>query len=229
MLDVYVAHMGFFLCDIKVIGKSAYFGTPELGVDALKAAHSVLAALWRYSDELSAGRKHPLVGSGFVLPTGILGGGYIAVPGECAISLIAKIPPGVELDRVRDGLEAAARSAITDGRVRLEFSYSASRDHPLGGTPFESAPDEAHLSRLISVYSSDTPGSREDRGGAILVGASHLRRAWNSRRLFRARRYPDLPHPGRERLAPGLLRRYPCARPLLRRPCRVGVAYRNAA
>lgn len=40
MLDVYVAHMGFFLCDIKVIGKSAYFGVPELGVDALKAARS---------------------------------------------------------------------------------------------------------------------------------------------------------------------------------------------
>ena len=93
MLDVYVAHMGFFLCDIKVIGKSAYFGTPELGVDALKAAHSVLGAIWRYSDALSAGLKHPLVGSGFVLPTGIEGGGYIAVPGECAISLIAKIPP----------------------------------------------------------------------------------------------------------------------------------------
>jgi acetylornithine deacetylase len=160
MLDVYVAHMGFFLCDLKVIGKSAYFGVPELGVDALKAAHSVLAALWRYSDELSAGRKHPLVGSGFVLPTGILGGGYIAVPGECAISLIAKIPPGVELDRVRDGLEAAARSAITDSRVRLEFSYSASRDHPLGGTPFESAPGEAHLSRLISAVRAIRP----DRG-----------------------------------------------------------------
>jgi acetylornithine deacetylase len=160
MLDVYVAHMGFFLCDIKVIGKSAYFGVPELGVDALKAAHSVLAALWRYSDELSTGRKHPLVGSGFVLPTGILGGGYIAVPGECVISLIAKIPPGVELDRVRDGLEAAARSATTDSRVRLEFSYSASRDHPLGGTPFESAPDEAHLCRLISSVRAIRP----DRG-----------------------------------------------------------------
>ena len=126
MLDVYVAHISFFICDVKVTGKSAYFGTPELGVDALKGAHSVLAALWRYSDELSAGRKHPLVGTGFVLPTGVRGGGYIAVPGECVISLIAKIPAGVELDRVRDGLEAAARAAIEDDRIRLDFSYSAS-------------------------------------------------------------------------------------------------------
>ena len=98
MLDVYVAHMGFFLCDVKVIGKSAYFGVPELGVDALKAAHSVLAALWRYSDELSAGRKHPLVGSGFVLPTGILGGGYIAVPKRAGSCLI---PPSIRNLRTR--------------------------------------------------------------------------------------------------------------------------------
>jgi acetylornithine deacetylase len=160
MLDVYVAHMGFFICDVKVTGKSAYFGTPELGVDALRAAHSALTALWRYSDELSAGQKHQLVGSGFVLPTGIQGGGYIAVPGECVISLIAKIPPGVELDRVRDGLEAAARAAIEDHRVRLEFSYSASRDHPLGGTPFESAPDEVRLAHLVSAIRAIRP----DRG-----------------------------------------------------------------
>jgi len=133
---------------------------PELGVDALKAAHPVLAALWRYSDELSTGPVHPLVGAGFVLPTGIEGGGYIAVPGECAISLIAKIPPGVDLDRVREGLEKAARAAIVDDRIRLEFSYPASRDHRLGGTAFEDAPDEARLERLRSAVRAVRP----DRG-----------------------------------------------------------------
>ncbi|MGB3582228.1 MAG: M20/M25/M40 family metallo-hydrolase, partial [Roseiarcus sp.] len=137
MLDVYVAHMGFFLCDIRVIGKSAYFGVPELGVDALKGAHAVLEALWRYSAELSAGEKHALVGSGFLLPTGIQGGGYIAVPGECTISLIAKIPPGLRLDDVRVGLETAARAASMDSRIELQFFYPAPRDHPIGGQPFE--------------------------------------------------------------------------------------------
>ena len=160
MLDVYVAHMGFFLCDIKVIGKSAYFGVPELGVDALKGAHSVLAALWRFSDQMSEGATHPLVGPGFVLPTGIEGGGYIAVPGECAISLIAKIPPGGDLDAVRLGLEAAARSALTDPRLGLEFAYPAARDHPIGGQPFETAPDGARLARLVSAARA----IRSDRG-----------------------------------------------------------------
>jgi acetylornithine deacetylase len=157
MLDVYVAHMGFFLCDIRVVGKSAYFGVPELGVDALKGAHAVLGALWRYSAELSARGKHPLVGSGFVLPTGIQGGGYIAVPGECTISMIAKVPPGVRLDDVRADLEAAATAASMDNRIELQFSYPAPRDHPIGGQPFESQLDEAHLGRLVSAVRSVRP------------------------------------------------------------------------
>jgi acetylornithine deacetylase len=157
MLDVYVAHMGFFLCDIRVTGKSAYFGVPELGVDALKGAHAVLAALWRYSAELSAGAKHALVGSAFVLPTGIQGGGYIAVPGECTISLIAKIPPGVRLDDVRAGLETAAKAASLDSRIELQFSYAAPRDHAIGGQPFESRLDEARLGRLISAVRAVRP------------------------------------------------------------------------
>jgi acetylornithine deacetylase len=157
MLDVYVAHMGFFLCDIRVIGKSAYFGVPELGVDALKGAHAVLEALWRYSAELSAREKHPLVGSGFLLPTGIQGGGYIAVPGECTISLIAKIPPGVRLDDVSAGLEAAARAASMDSRIELQFFYPAPRDHPIGGQPFESRLDEARLRSLISAVRAVRP------------------------------------------------------------------------
>jgi acetylornithine deacetylase len=160
MLDVYVAHMGFFLCDIRVIGKSAYFGVPELGVDALKGAHAVLEALWRYSAELSAGRKHALVGPGFVLPTGIQGGGYIAVPGECTISMIAKVPPGVRLDDVRAGLEATVRAASMDPRIELQFSYPAPRDHAIGGQPFESHLDEARLRRLISAVR----GVRPERG-----------------------------------------------------------------
>ncbi|HLW92893.1 MAG TPA: M20/M25/M40 family metallo-hydrolase [Roseiarcus sp.] len=160
MLDVYVAHMGFFICDTKVTGKSAYFGVPELGVDALKAANQVLSALWRYSDALSQGEKHPLVGAGFVLPTGIKGGGYIAVPGECTINLIAKIPPGGNLETIRQGVETAARGAVTDDRVTLDFAYPAGRDHPIGGQPFERLPDGGRVERLVEAIRAVRP----DRG-----------------------------------------------------------------
>ncbi|HZU91154.1 MAG TPA: M20/M25/M40 family metallo-hydrolase [Stellaceae bacterium] len=160
MLDLYVAHMGFFICDITLTGKSAYFGVPELGVDALKAANQALTALWRYSDELAKGESHPLVGAGFVLPTGIKGGGSIAVPGECTIDLIAKIPPRVELEPVRQRMEAAVRAAIADHRVKVDFAYPAGRDHPIGGRPFESPPDRGRVDRLAASVRALRP----DRG-----------------------------------------------------------------
>jgi len=157
MLHVYVAHMGFFLCDITVVGKSAYFGMPELGVDALKAANQVLTALWRYSDELAQGETHPLVGAGFVLATGITGGGYIAVPGECTISLIAKVPPAADIETVRLGMEAAAQSAVADQRIRLVFAYPAAREHPTGGRPFERLPDGGRIDRLAEIIRAIRP------------------------------------------------------------------------
>ena len=35
-LSVYPAQIGFFIADITITGRSAYFGVPELGKDALE-------------------------------------------------------------------------------------------------------------------------------------------------------------------------------------------------
>lgn len=39
---IYTAQMGFLIADITLVGKSSYFGRPELGTDALKAGHALL-------------------------------------------------------------------------------------------------------------------------------------------------------------------------------------------
>jgi len=159
-LNVYPAQMGFLICDITVTGRSAYFGVPELGVDALKAAHRVLSAIWAHSATLEAGAPHPLVGRPFVLVTGIDGGGYIAVPGECRISLILKLLPGESLDDAVSGLEAAVRAApIADG-ISISFAYPAGRDHRFGGTPMEAAPDLPAVGLLREAIHAIRP----DRG-----------------------------------------------------------------
>jgi acetylornithine deacetylase len=41
-LAVYPAQIGFFIADISITGKSAYFGVPELGKDALRAGHAAM-------------------------------------------------------------------------------------------------------------------------------------------------------------------------------------------
>jgi acetylornithine deacetylase len=152
-LSVYSAQIGFFIADITVTGKSAYFGVPELGKDALKASHAIMSALWNHSDAVAARAEHDLIGRGFLLITGLKGGGFIAVPEECTLSLIRKLLPGESLDTAAAEMEAVIRGAVTDPDIRIDISYPAGRDHPLGGTAAEidrHAPEVAMLSKAVA-------------------------------------------------------------------------------
>jgi acetylornithine deacetylase len=157
-MQVYTSHMGFFIADITVEGRSAYFGTPELGLDALRAADDVLHALWRYDEELHSRPAAPLVGTPFVLVTTINGGGYIAVPGECRISLIRKLLPGEDLDAARAELDALVTAAGTRTGAKVQIAYPAGRDHPVGGTALVTDPELAPVRALQQAVADVLPG-----------------------------------------------------------------------
>ncbi len=159
-LNIYAAQIGFIICDITIAGRSAYFGVPELGVDALKASHVILSALFAHSAELEKRAPHDLVGRPFLLVTSIEGGGYIAVPGECRLSLILKLVPGETLDKAVEDLEAVVRAAPVEDGISVGFAYPAGRDHRFGGTPSETSPDLAAVRRLIDAVKAVRP----DRG-----------------------------------------------------------------
>lgn len=161
-LAVYPAQIGFFIADITITGKSAYFGVPELGRDALKASHKVMSALWSHSDEVSARAEHALVGKGFLLITTLNGGGFIAVPERCTLSLIRKLLPGESLDASARELEEVIRGAVTDPDIAVEIAYPAGRDHALGGTAAEIDLDHPALALLQDSVAKAMPG----RGGA---------------------------------------------------------------
>lgn len=157
-LAVYPAQIGFFIADIKITGRSAYFGVPELGKDALRAAHAAMAALWTHSDEVAARAEHGLVGRGFLLITGLAGGGYIAVPERCTLSLIRKLLPGESIDRAAAEIEATVRGAISDPEIAVEVAYPAGRDHPLGGTGAEIASSLAEVGLLSTTMAEVMDG-----------------------------------------------------------------------
>lgn len=157
-LAVYPAQIGFFIADITITGKSAYFGVPELGKDALKASHAVMSALWRHSDAISARAEHDLIGRGFLLITGLQGGGFIAVPETCKLSLIRKLLPGESLDTAAAEMEAVIRGAVEDPEIRVEITYPAGRDHALGGTAAEIAADSPDVALLSQAVAAAMPG-----------------------------------------------------------------------
>jgi acetylornithine deacetylase len=160
-LAVYPAQIGFFIADIAITGKSAYFGVPELGHDALKASHAVMSALWAHSDAVAARAEHPLIGRGFLLITTLAGGGFIAVPEACTLSLIRKLLPGESLDTAAAELEAVIRGAIADPAITVDIAYSAGRDHALGGTAAEV--DPAHPA--VQLLSASVAEAMAGRGG----------------------------------------------------------------
>lgn len=173
-LDVYPAQMGFFIADITVAGRTAYFGTPELGADALKATNAILSALWAHSDALAAEGDHPLVGRAFLVVTGIEGGGLIAVPERCRVSLIRKLRPGEDLGTARDRLEAVVRGALSDPDVSVSFTYPAGRDHAVGGTATEVDPTLAPVALLAGIARDVRPDRGRIAGAPFWSEASFL-------------------------------------------------------
>ncbi|MBN8631630.1 MAG: M20/M25/M40 family metallo-hydrolase [Rhodobacterales bacterium] len=158
-LQVLPVQIGFYIAEVVLTGQSAYFGRPDLGRDALRAAHRVLQAIWDQSDRLAATGEHPLLGRAFTLVTGLEAGGLIAVPGECRFSLIGKLLPGDSLDAVTAQLEAVIRAA-TPADIGVDIAFPAGRDHPRGGSPAGIAADHPLVSGLADCIRAVRP----DRG-----------------------------------------------------------------
>ena len=157
-LAVCTAQMGFFIAEVKVTGKSAYFGVPEQGIDAIKAAHKALHAVWEHSDAISTRSEHELVGRAFVLVTHLEGGGYIAVPGECSFSLIRKLLPGEDLDAAVSELEAVLHNSVQGEGVEFEIGYPAGRDHRFGGSATEVDSEQTAVRMLSAAMAEVIPG-----------------------------------------------------------------------
>jgi len=155
-LQVFPAQMGFFIADIEIQGKSAYFGVPEQGIDALKAGHKVLSEIWKLSDEMAKSASHALVGNAFILVTEITGGGYIAVPGQCKLSLICKVLPGQSLDDAVLGLENSIKLGLEGTGCTSNVEYPAGRDHKFGGSPTDIAADLTPIKLLSEILDKKT-------------------------------------------------------------------------
>ena len=153
---IYSAQMGFLIADITLLGKSAYFGKPELGVDALKAGHALLSALWEHNGKLSSGKPHPLLGERFLLVTTVGSGGNIAVPGKFELSLIQKFLPGDDLDAASSALRGIAAQVAEEHGVSSEVIFSAPRDHSVGGTPDEISVDHPGVRELAGAIEATT-------------------------------------------------------------------------
>ena len=164
-LNIYTAQMGFIIADVTVTGTSAYFGLPWHGVDALKGAHKLLSRLFTYSDEIWARAHHPLLGRAFNLVTAIEGGGYIAVPERCKLSMIRKILPSETVEEAQAELDGIVRLLAMNEGLRVEIDYTAARDSAYGGRPAEVVADVEPV-RCLEGAVREVTGKRDLIEGA---------------------------------------------------------------
>ena len=179
---VYTAQMGFLIAEIALVGRSAYFGTPELGVDALRAGHALLEELWRHSAEIGSRGGHELLGEAFLLVTSVSAGGNIAVPGRFELSLIRKILPAESLDEAARAISAVTEQVARRHDVTAEVTFSAPRDHALGGTSDEIRSDHPGVVELSRSIEATTGRS------ARIEGAPY----WSEKPFLRALGIPGV-------------------------------------
>jgi acetylornithine deacetylase len=164
-LAVYPSQIGFLIADVAIEGRSAYFGRPEEGVDALRAAHRVLSELWALDAELRGRDRHPLLGSPGLLVTEARAGGYIAVPGSSTLSMIRTLLPSESLSAAAGEIEQAVQRGLDGTGVRAHVAFPAGRDDDLGGRPAQASPDAAPVRALRAAVRAVAP-DREATGGA---------------------------------------------------------------
>lgn len=175
-LNIYTAQMGFQIVDIKITGKTSYFGKPELGIDALKIGHQVLEKLWQHDFEIKKEVEHGLIGHSSLLVTAMSAGGLIAVPGTCEISLIRKVLPGESMEKSGQDLRSVIQNMDLIEGANIEIEFSASRDHEFGGTPFE-CDITGELKKLQEIVNSNHSGTSVFEGAPYWSEAPLIARA----------------------------------------------------
>ncbi len=119
---VYAAHKGCVRPLIRVRGKSAHSGRPELGSNAIVAA-SRLVEMLAQRDAMLRQREHRLVGRASLTVSRITGG--IAdniVPDLCEIVLDERVLPGARLESTLDDLHELLRLARQEHGVDADLA-----------------------------------------------------------------------------------------------------------
>ncbi|MHB8295000.1 MAG: M20 family metallopeptidase [Acidimicrobiales bacterium] len=173
-LNVYTAQPGFMIGTVTVRGKASYFSYPWRGRDAIRDAYRTLEVLYEYAADLARRERHPTLGHGLMLVTGIRGGESVSVAERCDIDFIRTLLPDETLVGVRTEIDDLLHRLAVEQGVSNEISYTAGRDDVLGGTGFETGPATLEIARLMDSV-------REHAPSAIITGAPY----WSELSLLR--------------------------------------------
>jgi acetylornithine deacetylase len=162
--------------EVKVHGRSAHAGSPELGANAIYGAAKAIEVVERHHAELRA-RSHPLLGSPSA-SVGTVRGGFMvsAVPDSCSFWVDRRLIPGEDGDSALAELsrrlhEAAAYPGTRiEERLAMEMPAMQSPvDHPIFTALAAAAADAGGPALPPGAWSAACDGGFLQRGGIAPV------------------------------------------------------------
>ena len=124
-LSIMPAHRGFVWAEVEITGRAAHGSRWDIGVDAIRHAGLLLAALDELDERVLPLTEHPLLGRGSLHASLIAGGaGLSTYPERCVVKLERRTIPGESastfLAELRSACDAIhARRPSFAGEVRL--------------------------------------------------------------------------------------------------------------
>lgn len=107
-LAIMPAHKGFVWVDVMVQGRAAHGSRWDVGVDAIRHAGLLLAALDAVDAELLPAREHPLLGRPSLHASTIAGGvGLSTYPDRCQFTIERRTIPGEVTSQVMSEIDEA--------------------------------------------------------------------------------------------------------------------------
>jgi acetylornithine deacetylase len=156
-LAVCPAQIGFFVADVTLEGRTAYFSYADRGIDALRCGGRVLDELWQHADELARRDSHPLVDR-LLLVTQVHSGRHLAIPGDCTMTVLRLTLPSEDLDAAAREIEECVVRGVGDSGVQWSVGYPAGRDHAIGGTGMDTPSDLPAIGLLREAVAAVAPG-----------------------------------------------------------------------
>jgi succinyl-diaminopimelate desuccinylase len=118
----YSAHKGSLRPLVRVHGRTAHSGTPDLGINAILKSASLLRLVAEEHERIKAG-KHPLVGSpSLTITRASAGSADNVLPDACDLLLDRRMVPGEDEESVKAQLAAILQRASEEAGTLMEIA-----------------------------------------------------------------------------------------------------------
>ncbi|MEW6244328.1 MAG: M20 family metallopeptidase [Bacillota bacterium] len=153
-MEIHNGHRGLEWLEIKVTGKYAHGGTPELGVNAIVKMNKVITEVYETLLPKISTRHDPVTGPA-TLNLGLIKGGTqpSTVAGECILQLDRRFVPGESTESVTAEIaQILDKLASRDPEFRAEVRNMRDvRANPIGNPPLHTSPSSPLVACLKSV------------------------------------------------------------------------------